>query len=113
MNYKEEIIKAMYMLAENKKTIFIGQGAEYSGSPMFEAVKNLLRSKRLELPVAEEMQMGMSIGLALEGYIPVSMFPRMDFIMCCMNQLVNHLDKIEEMSAGRFKPKVIIRTSVG
>jgi pyruvate/2-oxoglutarate/acetoin dehydrogenase E1 component len=27
--------------------------------------------------------------------------------------MVNHLDKMEEMSSGQFKPKVIIRTAIG
>ena len=30
-----------------------------------------------------------------------------------MNQLVNHLDKIRRLSDGDFRPRVIIRTSVG
>ena len=30
-----------------------------------------------------------------------------------MNQLVNHLDKIRYMSFNEFKPRVIIRTSIG
>ena len=30
-----------------------------------------------------------------------------------MNQLVNHLDKIRHMSFNEFKPRVIIRTSIG
>ena len=30
-----------------------------------------------------------------------------------MNQLVNHLDKIRRMSSMEFKPRVIIRTSIG
>ena len=69
--------------------------------------------KRLELPVMEECQMGMSIGLALQGFIPVSVYPRMDFLLLAMNQLVNHLDKLEGMSRGQYRPKVIIRTKVG
>ena len=30
-----------------------------------------------------------------------------------MNQLVNHLDKIRQMSRNEMKPKIIIRTSIG
>ena len=30
-----------------------------------------------------------------------------------MNQLVNHLDKFRRMSNNEFKPRVIIRTSIG
>ena len=48
------------------------------------------------------------MGLAMAGYVPVSIFPRCDFLLIAMNQLVNHLDKITS-----FAPKVIVRTTVG
>ena len=67
----------------------------------------------MEVPVAEEMQAGMALGLALEGYLPVSLYPRMDFIILAMNQIVNHLDKWEAMSQGESKPKVIMKAIVG
>jgi len=111
--YKRELKKAMEMLAEDKRVIFIGQTVEYPGSPMYSSLEKVPKNKKLELPVAEDMQMGMSIGLSLEGYIPVSIYPRMDFLIIAMNQLVNHLDKVEEMSAREFKPGVIIRTMIG
>jgi len=69
--------------------------------------------KRIELPIMEDAQLGISTGLALEGFIPISIYSRMDFLILAINQLVNHLDKFEELSNGQFKPKVIIRTSVG
>ena len=69
--------------------------------------------KRLELPVAEEMQMGVSIGLALEGYIPVSIYPRFDFLILATNQIVNHLDKLRYLYRDNDSAKVIIRTAVG
>ena len=40
------------------------------------------RSKLIELPVAEEMQMGMSLGFAMNGHIPISIFPRWNFLLC-------------------------------
>ena len=49
--------------------------------------------KLFELPVAEEMQMGLSLGLALEGHIPISIFPRWNFFYG--NESVNHIDKLE------------------
>lgn len=113
MGYKDEIIKAMNLLAENPRVIFLGQSIAYPGHIMFGTLANVPMSKRLELPVFEETQLGICTGLALEGFIPVSIYPRMDFLVLAMNQLVNHLDKTEEMSCGQFKPKVIIRTMVG
>ena len=113
MFYKEEIVKAMTILGKDKRTIFLGQSIVYPGHIMFNSLEKVSMSKRIELPVFEEVQMGISIGLSLEGFIPISLFPRIDFLIVAMNQLVNHLDKLEEMSCGRFKPKVIIRTMIG
>lgn len=114
MIYKDEIIKAMNLLAEDDCVLFIGQNVVYGGAiAIHETLKNVPTNKKLELPVAEDLQMGMSIGLALEGFIPVSIYPRMDFLIIAMNQLVNHLDKIADMSCNRFKPRVIIRTGIG
>ena len=46
--------------------------------------------------------MGMTTGLALAGAVPVSIFPRWNFLLCAMSQLVNHLDKLQAMSNGRY-----------
>lgn len=113
MDYILETQKAMTWLGKKEDTMFLGQTVECSGSPMFKSLEKVDMKKRLELPVIEDCQMGMSIGLALEGLIPVSIFPRMDFLICATNQLVNHLDKIGEMSDGEFNPGVIIRTQIG
>lgn len=113
MSYRDEVVKSMEMLAADKSVIFVGQSIRYSGHVMYGTLENVPMSRRVELPVFEDVQMGVSIGLSLEGYIPVSIYPRMDFLIIAINQLVNHLDKIEEMSCGQFKPKVIIRTMVG
>jgi pyruvate/2-oxoglutarate/acetoin dehydrogenase E1 component len=67
----------------------------------------------MELPVTEELQMGMATGMALAGLVPVSIFPRWNFLLLAANQVVNHLDKIPLMSSGGFRPRVIIRTGIG
>lgn len=113
MNYKEEIFKGMELLNSHPKTIFMGQAVEYAGTALTHQVKNFPKDKLLELPVAEEFQAGVALGLAIEGYIPVSMYPRMNFIILAMNQIVNHLDKWEAMSMGQSKPKVIMKAVVG
>ena len=113
IRYKEELIRSMDFLAKNKKTIFIGQSVQFSGNAMFNTLNNINNKKKLELPVFEDVQMGLSIGLALDGYVPISCYPRFDFLILAMNQLVNHLDKIRRMSNNEFKPRVIIRTSIG
>lgn len=113
MKYLEEIKKSMALLAEHPQTIFIGQSVAYPGNAIYTSMKDIPQAKKLELPVFEETQMGISIGLALEGFVPVSIFPRFNFLIIALNQLVNHLDKIPEISRGKMKPKVIIKTMVG
>ena len=113
MKYLEEVQKGMDFLAEDPRTIFMGQAVEYKGTALTHQVKNYPARQLLEVPVAEEMQAGMALGLALEGYLPVSLYPRMDFIILAMNQIVNHLDKWEAMSQGESKPKVIMKAIVG
>ena len=113
MKYKDELIRSMEWLCEKKNTIFLGQSVLYSGNAIYNTVNTLPEEKRLELPVFEEIQMGMSTGMALEGLVPISCFPRFDFLLRCMDSLVNHLDKMQEMTEYNFTPKVIIRTSIG
>ena len=111
--YLKEINRSMKMLSNNKRTIFIGQSVKYPGSSIFESLKDIANKKKIELPVFEETQMGMSIGLALEGYIPISCYPRFDFLIIALNQLVNHADKINFLTNNQFNSKIIIRTIVG
>ena len=113
MKYKDEIIRSMEWLSEKDNTIFFGQSVLYSGNAIYNTLNTLPEEKRLELPVFEEIQMGMSTGMALEGLVPISCFPRFDFFMRCMDALVNHLDKMQNMTEKTFKPKVIMRTSIG
>ena len=109
MTYKDELIKAMKMLEANEKVIFLGQEA----MNFYGTMKNINPKKIIEMPIMEDAQLGISTGLSLAGYIPISMYPRMDFFLLAFNQLINHLDKIKEMSDGIFNPKVIIRVAVG
>ena len=83
------------------------------GTAMSNTLKDINPNKLIEMPVAEEMQMGITVGLALNGNIPVSIFPRWNFVLLAMNQLINHLDKVNIMSNNGFKVKTIIRTGVG
>ena len=113
MKYKNELIKSMNYLAKKSDTIFLGQSVKYSGNAIFNTLIKVPNNKKIELPVFEDKQMGMSIGLALQGFVPITCYPRFDFLILAFNQLVNHLDKIRKMSRNEIRPKVIIRTSIG
>jgi len=105
-NYYDELKKTMNFLGNQKNTIFIGQAVEMPGTSMSNTLSQIDKNKLMELPVAEEMQMGASLGLAMEGYIPISIFPRWNFLLYGVNQLINHIDKFQVMNGKKIKPKI-------
>lgn len=113
MKYFEELKKAMTWLGQKQDTIFLGQAVEYPGTGMTNTLSEIEKSKLLEMPVNEDMQMGISLGLALNGAIPISIYPRWNFLLLAANQIVNHVDKVKIMSNDGYKPKIIIRTAIG
>lgn len=113
MKYFDELKRSMEFLSQDPRTVFMGQAVAVAGTAMTNTLKDVPRERLLELPVAEEMQMGMTTGMALTGLIPVSIFPRWNFLLCAMSQLVNHLDKVDVMSNGGYKVKAIVRTGIG
>lgn len=109
--YKKAIIEEINKLAKLDNAIFLGQ--QVGVTTFYDLITNVDKNKRIELPVCEELQLGMSIGLALEGFLPISIYQRMDFLPRAMDQLVNHLDILKELSDGLFNPKILIITTVG
>jgi pyruvate/2-oxoglutarate/acetoin dehydrogenase E1 component len=113
MKYFDELKRSMNFLAQDPRTIFIGQAVAVAGTAMTNTLKDVPPDRLIELPVAEEMQMGMTTGMALTGMVPVSIFPRWNFLLSAMSQLINHLDKVQVMSNGGYKVKAIVRTGIG
>jgi len=111
VDFDREVNESMRMLAADNLTLFVGQSVAYDGATMYHSLKGVPQEQRLEMPVIEDFQLGFCIGLSLKGRLPVCIYPRMDFLLLAMNQLVNHLDRFCEM--GDFRPKVIVRTRVG
>jgi pyruvate/2-oxoglutarate/acetoin dehydrogenase E1 component len=113
MKYFDEMCRAMAFLAHDERVLFIGQAVAVPGTAMTNTLESVCCDRLIELPVAEEMQMGIATGMALAGFVPVTIYPRWNFLLLAVNQLVNHLDKIPEISRGGFQPRVIIRTAIG
>jgi len=111
MKYFDELKRSMDFLASHPDTLFIGQAVRSAGTGMSNTLKGVPDYKKLELPVCEDLQAGITNGLALAGKIPVSIYPRWNFFLLATNQVVSHLDKIPMISS--FKTKAIIRTGIG
>lgn len=113
MDYFDELTRTMTWLGQQEKVRFIGQSVVWDGHALFKSMCDVPMGCRLELPVMEDAQMGMSIGLALEGWTPINIYPRFDFLIIASNQITNHLANIRKVSHGGYTPRVITRVSVG
>lgn len=113
MNYFDSLIEAMSLLAKQPNLLITGQTTRRGGAAIYNTLKHLPETQRIEYPVAENMQIGHSIGLSLEGFLVLSVIPRFNFLFSGMDQMVSHLDKLHIISQGEWTPKVIVRTSIG
>jgi pyruvate/2-oxoglutarate/acetoin dehydrogenase E1 component len=111
ISYFGSLVEAMRLCAQEPNAAFMGQGVGLAGgTTMSQTLELVPEHMRLEMPVAEDMQMGMAIGMSLEGVLPICIFPRWNFLLLAANQLVNHLDRLPIYSG--YRPKVIIRTAI-
>jgi len=109
--YKDALTEAMNFLGEWECTTFMGQQILWPGNPMSTTLGGVPKHKMIEVPVMEESQMGMSLGLAMAGRFVITFYPRWDFLICATNQLVNHVDKLKPMSG--WNVDMIIRVGKG
>lgn len=110
-NYHKVLKLELEKIAKINKSIFIGQ--QVHSEDFYNLLKDISLNKRYEMPVAEDLQLGVSVGLALKGYLPISIYQRMDFLPRAADQLINHLNLIETHSRNIYNPKVIIFTTIG
>lgn len=105
LSYAQAAAQAMGKLAADPRTIFVGQSVAYPGQRLFDTFAEVPTDRRIELPIAEDFQLGFAAGLAMACFVPVCFYPRLDFLLIAMNQLANHIDWMGH--------HVIVRTAVG
>ena len=64
-------------------------------------------------PLSEDAMTGVAIGAAMAGMRPIHVHIRMDFLMLCMNQLVNIAAKSSYMYDGQVKVPMVVRSMIG
>jgi acetoin:2,6-dichlorophenolindophenol oxidoreductase subunit beta len=64
-------------------------------------------------PLSEDAMTGIAIGAAMAGMRPIHVHIRMDFLMLCMNQLINIAAKSRYMYDGQVKVPMVVRSMIG
>jgi pyruvate/2-oxoglutarate/acetoin dehydrogenase E1 component len=64
-------------------------------------------------PLSEDAMTGVGIGMAMAGLRPIYVHIRMDFLLLCMNQLVNVAAKAHYMYGGQVRVPMVVRSMIG
>lgn len=76
-------------------------------------VEKFGRSRVFGTPLSEDAMTGIAIGSAMAGMRPIHVHIRMDFVLLCMNQLINIAAKAHYMYEGQVKVPMVVRTMIG
>lgn len=101
-----------YAMERDKKCLAIGQGLWspwYVGNSMRDLDKRFGKERVIDTPISELATTGAAIGAALNGYRPIVIHPRMDFMILAADQIVNQAAKWRHMLGGGASPTVTIR----
>ncbi len=107
LSYGEALLEATRQEMQRDQSVFVmGQGVD-DARGMFGTTLDLHKEfgaeRSFDVPLAEEGMTGVGIGAAMAGMRPIQVHQRMDFMLLCMNQLVNMAAKMSYMFAGAHK----------
>lgn len=109
ISFKNAVVKSMIDISNNNG-VFIGYGVKnikYGNAAG--ALSSVSEDLKIETPVAENLMVGLAIGMSFEGFRPVVYFERHDFMLVAADAIGNHVNQIEKISCGEYKVPVIIR----
>lgn len=113
----EALHDATWLEMQRDPTVFVmGQGVD-DPRGMFGTTRDLHRDfgreRSFDVPLAEEGMTGVGIGAALAGMRPIQVHQRMDFLLLCMNQLVNVAAKTSYLFDGAHRVPLVVRAIIG
>lgn len=117
ISYAQAIFEATRLEMSRDPNVFVmGQGVD-DPRGMFGTTLGLHKEfgadRNFDVPLAEDAMTGIGIGAALMGMRPIQVHQRMDFVLLCMNQLVNMAAKMSYMFSGAHRVPLVVRAIIG
>lgn len=117
ISYGEALHEATRQEMQRDPSVFVmGQGVD-DARGMFGTTLGLHEEfgpeRSFDIPLAEDGMTGVGIGAAMAGMRPIQVHQRMDFMLLCMNQLVNMAAKMSYMFAGAHRVPLVVRGIIG
>jgi len=104
-----------YLLSNYQEVFAFGQGLWspwYVGNSMTDLEKEFGKDRVIDSPVSELAVTGAAIGASLQGYRPIVVHPRVDFMLYAADTIINQAAKWSYMFSGQAHPAVTIRAIV-
>lgn len=117
LTYAQALYEATHQEMERDDSVFVfGLGVD-DARGMYGTTLDLHgrfgRERNFDTPLSEDAMTGVAIGAALAGARPIHVHQRMDFLLLCMNQLVNIAAKSSYMFAGAVSVPIVVRAIIG
>lgn len=106
----------MQEMEKNPHVILLGEDVGKDGG-VFRATEGLwarFGEKRVvDTPLSESAIVGIAIGMAAYGLIPVAEIQFFGFIYAAMEQFISHASRVRTRSRGRYHCPMVVRTPYG
>ncbi|PCI68778.1 MAG: alpha-ketoacid dehydrogenase subunit beta [Piscirickettsiaceae bacterium] len=105
-----------FQLRANQNTVILGEDIGVNGG-VFRATDGLQQEfgeqRVIDTPLAESAIIGMSIGMASQGLIPIPEIQFMGFIYPAIDQILSHAARLRNRTRGRLSCPMVIRAPFG
>jgi pyruvate/2-oxoglutarate/acetoin dehydrogenase E1 component len=117
LTYSQALFEAVSQEMEIDPSVFVfGLGVD-DEKGMYGTTKDLHKKfgkhRNFDTPLSEDAMTGVAIGAALGGMRPIHVHQRMDFLLLCMNQLINVAAKTSYAFGGAFAVPIVVRAIIG
>jgi len=117
LTYREAINEALVQEMERDPKIFIFGLDVPDHKRIFGSTVGLVekfgKERCFGTPLSEDAMTGVALGAAINGYRPIHVHIRVDFMLLAVNQLFNMISCHRYMTAGKIKIPLTIRAIVG
>lgn len=117
LSYADALLEATHQeMSRDDSVLVMGMGVDdFRG--IYGTTKGLAEKfgaeRCFDTPLSEDAMTGAAIGAALAGMRPIHVHIRMDFVLLCMNQLLNIAAKARYMYGGTVSVPLVVRSIIG
>lgn len=102
-------------MERDPRVYLIGEDVSQGGYFVVTAglIERFGKERVIDTPISESAIVGSVVGAAMTGMRPVAEIQFSDFLMCCMDAIVNQAAKLRYMSGGQYQLPLVVRTPGG